>query len=137
MLYRRFLLAAVVFALLSLIVRLIDEETTSMWLEKSYISLNLPYMLFAAAFTLVIPGLVLLLLELGLRRQPPPRLTRISFLLHLCGLMTLLCAVPIMIHDNGISKISNGMLIAGLLITIISMSLLPAILLIALRNKTA
>jgi hypothetical protein len=136
MLYRRFLLAATIFAMLSLTVRLIDEKMTSMWLENSYTSLNLSYMLFAAAFTLVIPGLVLLLLELGLHRQPPQRLTRISFLLHLCGLMTLLCAVPIMIHDNGISKISNGMLIAGLLMTTISMSLLPAILIIALRNKT-
>lgn len=137
MLFRRFLIAALVVALPALTLRFFPGLVSDTSDQALFYSQVLPYLLFSASLTLLIPGGMLLVLERVLKKPLPEKLTRLSFLFHACGLLiifTVLC-LP---HGEQFSTVETTlkvMVYIGLFLAILGMSLLPAILLIALRKN--
>jgi uncharacterized membrane protein len=136
MLYVRFVVAAAALFLLGLAFYCFSDPIFDIPAGNSYLVINLSYLLVAAGISMIVPGATLIYIELILKKDLPKKLTKISYTLHLGGLLILLTSMLIILTENREwIIIMNTFVYLGLFLTVAGMSILPAILMISLRKR--
>lgn len=136
MLFKRFLFIACILLLAGVIFQLLSDSKFEIESGDTYYVINASYLFIAAGISIFAPGIILLYIELIVKKSPPKKLTKISFTLHLGGLLILLTTMlfPFSEHKEWIGAIKVFVYI-GLFLTVAGMSILPAILMISLRKR--
>ena len=135
MLYVRFVVAAAALFLLGLMFYSFSDPAFDIPAGDSYFIINLSYLLVVAGISMLVSGAILIYIELILKKRPPNKLTKISFTLHLGGLLILFTSMLILLADNRAwIRSINTFVYAGLFLTVAGMSILPGILMISMRK---
>ncbi|MCU0435963.1 MAG: hypothetical protein MUC87_21070 [Bacteroidia bacterium] len=137
MLFKRFLFSSLIFILAGAGFYLFNDSRLDFSNGNSIYTFDFAYLLFSAGISLLASGLFLIYIEIIQKKEPPYKLTRISFLLHMAGLLVLLItlAFSYSMKISNIPLVVQVFIYTGLFLAVAGMSLLPAIMLIALRRK--
>lgn len=137
MLFKRFVFVSLVLLITGAGFFIFDEIKLDIVSGNTYFVVDFAQLLFSAAISFAAPALLLIYIEIIQKKSAPPVLTRISFLLHLAGILVLLATIAVTYASDEVSglKLINLFVYTGLFLAVAGMSLLPAILLIALRKK--
>ncbi|MGL5888847.1 MAG: hypothetical protein ACRC3B_03130 [Bacteroidia bacterium] len=138
MLFKRFIFSAVAFFLIGIGFYFIGNFSLDISSGDTYYVIYFPHLFFAAGISMIVPGVLLLYIELIQKKLPPPKLTKISFTLHFGGLLILLTTMffPYTVENTRWISTINMFVYAGLFITVAGMSIIPAVLLISLRKSS-
>jgi heme/copper-type cytochrome/quinol oxidase subunit 1 len=137
MLFKRFVIAAVGLFLSGLGFHLFSDLAFEIESGDTYYVIHLPHLFIAAGISMIAPGAILLYIELIQKKTLPQRLTKISFILHLGGLLILLTTMlfPYSAANLGLISTINTFVFFGLFLTVAGMSIIPAVLMISLRKS--
>lgn len=137
MLFKRFAATTILLLLTGIALYIFGGLQLVIPSHDTYYVIDFAQLLFSAAISFAAPALLLIYIEIIQKKSAPPVLTRISFLLHLAGILVLLATIAVTYASGEVSglKLINLFVYTGLFLAVAGMSLLPAILLIALRKK--
>lgn len=135
--FKKFLVTTVLLFLVALLVHLFTNSFIDINSGDTYYVFNLSYLFTAAGLTMVVPTLLLMYIELFQKKTAAPKLTKISFVFHLSGVLILLSTMLFYFVSAQIELIPllNVFIYLGLFLTVAGMSMIPAILMISLRKN--
>jgi heme/copper-type cytochrome/quinol oxidase subunit 1 len=137
MLFKRFVLTSLILIVTGITFFIFDVNKLDLAAGDTYFVIDFVQLLFSAAISFSAPALLLVYIEIIQKKKAPPVLTRLSFILHLAGVLVLLSTIAVIYGAEDLRnfKIVYIFVYTGLFLAVAGMSLLPAILLIALRRR--
>ncbi|MCA6365136.1 MAG: hypothetical protein IM638_19045 [Bacteroidetes bacterium] len=137
MLFRKFVFTTLILVLAGAALYLFGGVQLDIVSHDTYYAVDLAQLFFSAAISMIPSSLLLLYIELIQKKSAPQKLTQISYLLHLAGILVLLTtiAASFAFGEREYLMLTTIFVYTGLFLAVAGMSLIPAILLIAMRKK--